>query len=793
MLNVFGLSIGVAACLLIAFYVHEETSYDKFYQEQENIFRLTTYWKQEEGEQQFATAPPLLGPMLVEQSPEVLTMVRINKGSDLTMRSEADFENPYRETNAWLVDDSFFEVFDYGLIDGDKNRLFTEPHTLVLPESTARKYFGEEALANGDVVGRTILGGGDGGTPWTVVGLMKDQPKNSHFQFDMLISRENPEALNIPNWGWNNFHTYVKLKDSRAETLASVNRSLEEIVAKHAMVSSGITIERLRELNLDWQYNLQPLADIHLNNNFIREMSPKGNRTYVNALIVIALFIVVLAVVNFVNLSTAKSAVRAKEIGVKKVLGAGRNRLVNQFLIESLAYAYAALILAFGLVEGALVILENNFGWELATSLFSNSINWFWLFLTITFVGLLAGVYPALYLTGFKPALVLKGDFRHSGKNTSARNFLVGFQFVISIGLIISSLIIREQVEFTQTKDLGFDKENVLVIQNDREIDDRREEFKAALQQHPAIKEASFSTGLPGQLRYAQRDFSVEGSKVRTGVNWFEADDSYLKTLDLSLVEGRDFDRSFASDSSALLLNESAVEELRLSNPIGSYLTINKGDNDEKRVRVIGVLKDFNMESFDQQIKPLAITFLDNYNFKDYISIRLQSDNLRQSIKEVEATWREFEPNVPMVYSFLDQDFDQLFRSEQRLSRIFGAFTLLAIFIACIGLFGLASYVSEQRTKEMGIRKVLGASLASILGLLYSSYLRLILISFALAATMAFYFMDSWLQDFAYRIELTARPFLLALGGAIVLALITVGHQTLKTAFKNPVETLKTE
>lgn len=792
-LNILGLGVGMASCLLIAFYVNEETSYEGFYESSDKVFRITTYLKQEEGVENYATAPPPLGPMLIAQVPEVQAMVRLYKGGDMTMRPDHDFKKVFRETNAWSVDEHFFQVFDYGFLEGDYESLFTEPKTLVMPKSTAIRYFGQAAYDEGNIVGRFLGGGGDGGTPWEVVGIMQDQPKNSHFQFDLLLSSVDESGRKMPNWGWNSFHTYIKLQDHSPATLKAVEEGLEKIVMEHALSKAGVTLDFLRSRDLEWKYNLQSISDIHLTPSLIREMRPKGNRLYVNSLVVVAFLIMVLACVNFINLSTARSSVRAKEIGVKKVLGSGRLKLIYQFLVESLLFTFMALFLAFGITEIMLVILDVFFQWEMNTSLLNSTANWLFIIVGTTVVGLAAGLYPALYLTGFKLISVLKGNFTNKVAKGQFRNLLVGFQFVVSIALIISALIIQKQVDFGQNKDLGFDKQNVIVIQNDREIDDRREEFKDYLSKNSTINSVSFATALPGHLQYPRRDFTVDGRNSSMGINWFQADDSFLSALNLELLTGRGFDEAFGENDNTVLLNERAVKELGLVAPVGSFMTINKGQNDEQRVQVIGVLADFNLESFDKQIEPLVIQFLNDFNFKDYIAIRIQSNDLNATIEAVKSAWVEFEPNVPMVYSFLDQDFDRLFKSEEQLSKIFTAFTALAIFIACLGLFGLASYMNEQRTKEIGIRKVLGASLMSILSLLYQSYFKLILMSFVVAAGLAYYFMNDWLQKFVYRVQFTTTPFLLALLGTMVLAILTVSYQSIKTANRNPIETLKSE
>lgn len=792
-INVVGLAIGIASCLLITFYVNDELSYDQFYEDSEQVFRLNTYWKQEESDEKFATSPPPLGPMLLEMSPDVVAMTRIIKRSDFTMRPDHDFSRPYRETNAWTVDSGFLKVLNSGVIAGDPETMLTVPNAVVLPKTTAIRYFGQEAFDAGNIVGRKLGGGGDGGTPWLVTGIIPDQPEQSHFQFDMLLSAAGETGFDLPNWGWISFYTYVKLKDDSPETVQRVNDRLEYILANHAIKNFGISIEKLRGLGLDMRYSVQPLEDIHLKSSLVREMRPNGNLNYVQSMTIVAIFIIVLACVNFINLSTAKSAIRAKEVGVKKALGCHRKQLIAQYLTESLVMAFMAMLLALGLVEIVVNLLKSISDWHISSAMIKEPATLFILLLATTAIGLTSGIYPALYMTAFKPIRVLKGNWTGSRRDKPLRNFLVGFQFCISIGLIITTLIINGQIDYIQSKDLGFDRENVMVIQNDREIDERRGEFKARLKESSLVMDASFTTGLPGLPQYGRRDFTVEGRRASMGIDWFQIDDNFLSTLDIKLLEGRNFSTMSSTDSSGLLLNQTAVRELGLEDPVGTYITINKGQNDARKVQVIGVIEDFNLTSFDRKIGTLALEFLGNYGFKDYIAIRLGKGDLNRAIKEVKATWQDFEPNVPMVYSFLDQDFDRLFQSEQRLARIFNSFTALAIFIACLGLFGLASYTAEQRIREISIRKVLGARAISLLVLLYKSYFRLILCSFIVAGLLAYSFAKEWLSGFVYRIDIGFQPFLVALLGAVVIAGLTVMYQSLKAILSNPAETLKTE
>lgn len=792
-INIAGLALGMAACLIITFYVQEEMSYDAFYKDSQRVFRLNTYWKQVEADEKFATTPPPLAPALAALSPDVEAFVRLSKRTDFTMRPDHDFERPYRETNAWTADKNFIQVLDNGVLAGDPETMLAQPRSVVMPRKTAIRYFGQEAFDEGNIVGRQLGGGGDGGTKWLVTGVIEDQPEQSHFQFDMLLSKENPNGPGEHIWGWLAYYSYIKLKDNKPETLARVEQQLEHIVANHAVQDVGMTLEQLRASGMDIQYLMQPIESIHLKSALLREMGPNGSLTYVRSMIIVAIFIIVLACVNFVNLTTAKSTLRAKEIGVRKVLGSERGQLIAKFLTESVVMTFIALIMALGLVEFFVNVIRTGYDWDISTAFIREPIVLLVVVGVTALIGVLAGLYPAIYLTGFQPVSVLKGKSPKGKGEKGIRNGLVVSQFVISIGLIITTLIINQQVDYIRQKDLGFDKENVLVIQNDREIDERREEFKTFIRPNSHIMEVGFSTGIPGLPQYMRRDFSMSGREGSMGLNWFQADDSFLSTMNVTIKEGRSFNKEIASDSSGLLLNETAVKELGLENPIGNYLTINQGANDEHRVQVIGVVEDFNLQSFDRKIGALAIEYLDDYDFKDYITIRLAPGNPEEAINAVEAAWKEFEPNVPVVYSFLDSDFDRLFKSEQRLSKVFNAFTGLAIFIACLGLFGLAAYTNEQRTREISIRKVLGASVSSLLGLLYQSYFKLIIISFVIAASVAYLFAQEWLSNFVYHTHISYKPFVLALLGTTLISAVTVVYQSLKTVLRNPVDTLKSE
>ena len=792
-LNIGGLALGLATCLLIAQYIRYEWSYDRFYEGSEQVYRLNTFFKEGLQAERFATTPPPLAEAIREQAPGVEAACRVFHWSDFTMRPDNDFENAFRETNVYAVDEDFFEVFNYGLLAGNPATALKEPASVVLPESAAIRYFGEQAVRSGQVVGRQLRGGKDAGTPWQVTGLMADQPKNSHFQFDFLISASSyPDDLyRNPNLNWNIMHTYLRVQKNTP--LAELRASLEHIAEKQALPTMGYDPQTFASEGKQLAFLLQPLTDIHLTSHYQREMHPNGSLLYVRIFGLAGLFILLIACVNYINLYTAQSFRRAKEVGVRKVMGAGRAQLARQFLFESAFSALLASVVALALVEG----LRHAVGAFIGIAPFTEPFVKGELVLAggvlFVAVALLSGAYPAFYLSWFNPAEVLKGRKRIGLKDVGVRNALVAVQFVLSIGLLAGAFVVQQQLALFQHKNLGFDKENVLVIENDREIEEQAEAFKEELRRHSGILNASFSNGIPGLPSYHMRDFRVEGSENALGMNWYQVDDSHLATLHMKVKEGRGFDSEIVTDSFAVLLNEAAARQLGLKDPIGQFVVKNVGMEDEERLQVIGVLKDFNLESLHQPVAPLALQYFKGYVFKDYISIRLAAGNPEAAIGHVEKAWKQFEPGVPIRYSFLDADYDSLYRSEQLLSKAFALFSALALFIAGLGLFGLATYVAEQRTKEIGIRKVLGATVANILQLLSRDFLRLVAIAFLIATPLAWWGMRQWLQGFAYRVELHGWVFVLAGGIAAALALLSVGIQALRAALADPVKALRNE
>jgi len=587
-------------------------------------------------------------------------------------------------------------------------------------------------------------------------------------------------------------HTYALIP---AGPTQEIQKGLERINTEYVLPTMGYaSAEKFRADGNQASFRLQPLTDIHLHSNLLREMRPNGNNTYIQIFLVVAFFILVVACINYVNLYTAQSAKRAKEVGIKKVIGAGRAHLIRQFLSESFLMSGLSTGLAIIFIQlFQTVLVKSSGGWLSALEhIQTGQVLWQGAVLML-FVALLAGIYPALVLTKFRPAEVLKGSLLSGGKNSTLRNGLVVFQFVISICLVAATIVVHNQVDVFKNTNAGFDRENVLIIQNDREIEERTEAFKAELTRHPGILSASFSSGIPGLQVYQARDFNVEGASESENINWYQMDAEHLQTLGIQLAAGSGFRKGFASDSSGVLMNESAAKKLGLRQPVGQFLIKSKGAEDEERLQVLGVMKDFSFESMQTSVKPLVVQFFKGFVFKDYVSVRLAPGNPESALQHIKATWKTFEPQVPLQYSYLEADYNTLFESEIRMGKIFSFFTGLALLIACLGLFGLAVFITEQRTKEIGIRKVLGATTAGLVKLLSMDFLKLVLIAFGIATPLAWYGLQRWLENFAHRTDLHWWVFALAGLVAVAVALFTVGVQSVKAALANPIESLRNE
>lgn len=793
LLHLAGLALGLASVMLIAWYVYDEINYDNLV-DADRVFRINTYWGNNPATDAFASAPPPLASAIKEELPEVEKVARAFNWNHSTMRlpvedSTKRDEVVFRETKIFIVDPEFLQVLQYPVVLGDAESAFQRADAIVLTRETAVRYFGEDGVKAGTAIGKTILFGGS--QTARVVTAVVDPPANSHLHFDMLVNINFGYGELGTNgvWTWNIMHTYVKVRKDVMTTkggLDLLQSKLTAIAARHIQ-----STEELEGRNQRGDFRLQPIGDIHLHSHLQREHEANGDLTTVQLLISVAILIILLACANFINLFTAQSVRRSKEIGVRKTLGSGRQALAVQFFIESGLYTTIAALLALSVAEmlrrpfNRLVGKQLDFAWLEHPPLLAGLV------LLLIVVVALAGSYPSLYLSSFNPVKALKGKLIQG--NSMLRSGLVIFQFSISIGLMICSVFIMQQLNFMQRINSGYDRENVVVVKNDREIQDQWLAFRDQLESHPEIAAVSFNTGLPAQPLDAMRDFRRKGDPVGTGIHLFLADDHYMAALALTLVNGTNFYDKPQNNKGKVLVNETAAKALGLDNPVGASITLNAGSNDEEQLEVIGVIKDFNVESLHSGVKPLVFYYYIPDAFFDYIAVRLRPGSAANGLATIEKAWKTYEPENPFVYSFLDEDFEHQYLSEQRLSRLFVGFTVLTIAIALLGLTGLASFLAEQRTKEISIRKVLGASVTGIIVMFSKDFTRLALVAMLVAIPVSYFVMYSWLNEFAFRIELGIGVFALCSFSALSLIWITVSLLSLRIARLNPALTLKNE
>jgi putative ABC transport system permease protein len=786
-LNISGLTIGIAGFLMILFYIVDERSYDRFYSNSSNIYRITSHWGTSQ-EAQYATAPPPLGKKLKEEVPEIESVTRLLKWNDFTVQPEtgSNADQIFREASVFYAEPNFFDVFDFEVLAGNPNSL-EGGSSVIITESTAKRYFGRIPAA--EVVGKNLLIG-SGSTDLVKVGaVIKDIPSQSHFHFDMLVHDldMHREIFLMDNWMWSILHTYVKVKTNQQDALSGKLKQIVDNEVKPRLSGD--------QASTDFFFGVQPVRDIHLHSHLLREHEANSYQSYVNIFSAVAVIVLLLASINFMNLSTAKSTKRSLEVGVRKVMGSRRFQLVGQFMAEAFVLVLVSTLLSMVLVELFNGVFNQISGKQIRFNIFQ--LTWIWGIIPLLVISLsvLAGLYPAFYLSSFEPVKVLKG-VQAPGKNSvGLRSGLVVFQFSISLVLIICALIVQRQLGFIQNSNVGFDREQLLIIHNDGEIkNEERKIFKNRFASSPLIESLAFSTGIPLPGNFQMRGFSLSENNGDKGMNWYESDDDYVTTLKLEIKSGRNFSDIPGSDKRKALINERAAAALGISeNPIGQKITKNRGADDEAELEVIGILKDFNFESLREEIKPLVIEYMDDYFLRDYITVRLKPGDFDAGISALQATWKEFEPRVPMNYSFLDEDFQAIYRSETQMGKLMNALTMISIFIAFLGLFGLTAYTVQQRSKEIGIRKVFGAGQAEIFLLLSVRYVKLIAISSLIGIPMAYLLIGRWLDNFAFKVPFELWIFLTAGFGCLGLAILTVGFQSFKSIATSPVNILKSE
>ncbi len=791
LINIIGLASGLACFILIALYVADELSYDRYNEKASQVYRINSDIVFGGNKLHMAVTPDPMGAALKSDYPQVEQFVRFFSNGYRMVKKQTSY---IREENVVHADSTLFDVFTIPVIAGDAKTALNEPNVVVISESTARKYFGTT-----DVVGKNIETDENKSTVYKITAVIKDIPHNSHFHFDFIFSMKNVEYP----WGSylsNNFQTYVLLK--QGTSYRDLEKNFPQFINKYVLPQAKqfMNINSMDEFAKSGNklgYSLMPLTAIHLHSDRTAELGVNGNIQYVYIFSAVALFVLLLACINFMNLSTARSSTRAKEVGIRKVLGTEKKALVFQFLTESTITAIISTILAVLIAWLSLSWFNNLSGKSLAISELFQSRYLFFLVALPFVVGVLAGGYPAFYLSSFRPVAVLKGKINAGFKKSALRNTLVIIQFTTSIFLIVGTIVVYRQLNFIQTKKLGFNKDQVLIVNGTGTLRNETEAFKNEVAKLPGISGAAFAGYLPvSNSSRNDNTYSTEAvMNAKNGLNmqtWI-ADYDYLPVMGMEMVKGRNFSRDFGTDTTALIINESTAKLLGYQDPVGKKIYTYFQDQFSTRLvtyTIIGVVKNFHFESLRQTIGPLCFRL----GKADWVTaFKVNTKDIRGLVNNVSGKWKAMAPAMPFTYQFLDEGFDNMYRVEQRTGKLGLSLAIIAIMIACLGLFGLATYMAEQRIKEIGVRKVLGASVTNIVTMLSSDFLKLVLVATIVAVPLALWAMTSWLKDFAYRIDIGWSVFVLAAMLALFIALLTVSSQAIKAALSNPVKSLRTE
>ncbi len=789
-INIFGLALGITAFVLILLFITDELSYDKYHEKSDQIYRVSREWLNPDGETSLHlghVAPPFAELIKEDFPDDVQNAVRFFDVSPLISYREKHLI----QDRFFFADADVFDVFSWNMIKGNPSTALSSPDGLIITESMAEVYFEDE-----DPIGKALefsLQGTE--MVFQVNGIVEDVPENSHFHFDFLASMQpvvqfygGYEQM-MQNFGSNNFSTYLLLSDQT---------SSEELEAKFpALIDKIFPPQEAQEdarASDFMKLHLMNVTDIHLHSHLDSEIEANGNIEYVYIYIAVAIFILFIACINFMNLSTARSARRANEVGLRKVMGAQRTSLVRQFMGESFLLAFLALILGIVFIEVLIPYFNDFVEKDLALNYFSD---WRWTFSLlgiVTFIGLVAGSYPALFLSSFQPATVLKGSFKTGGKHQWFRSGLVVLQFTISITLIASMGIVYNQLEYVQKKELGFNQDNIAVLPVSPEIENNYVDIRNRLIQQPGILDVSMQSRVPSGRLLDSQGGTVEINGELVDIDFRIADihvsHNFIDLFGLDIIAGRSFDINLASDSTeAFVLNESSIYRLGYTSPDAA---IGKQFNYGGRQGFItGVVNDFHFESLHQSIAPIVFVISNGRN--NTIAVKFSETYQEETIAYLENTWADYRPNYPFTYSLIEDNFAEQYQGEERLGKVFGYFALLAIIIAALGLFGLASFTIQQRVKEIGIRKVLGASVSQIVYLLSTNFAKLVLAAFLLASPIAYFAMSKWLENFAYYEGISPWIFVLGGGIALAIALLTISYQAIKSALLNPAHTLKSE
>ncbi len=782
LINVSGLAIGMAAAAFILLWVRDERSYDRFHKNADRIYRVVQFFHYGDYHLEQTQTPAVLAPSLKDESPDVELVTRVRGYRDeQIVRAE---NRKFNERGLGIADEYFFQLFSFPLLSGDPATVLAKPYAVAISERAARKYFGQT-----EVVGRVLTIFDE---DYAVTGVFKDMPNRSHFHFDVLCSLASFRQYQQPAWGINVFKTYMLLREKGR--LEAVESQLTHIVKYH-MFDSPQRYETVVARGEYTKFPLQRLTDIHLGSQLLWEFETNGNATYVRFFTIIAVFILLIAAINYVNLSTARAAGRAREVGIRKTVGSTRQSLIRQFLLESVLTAFLALALSLAALAVLMPAFRNLVGksW-LELPFLANPLSLIPMVLLAGLVGVVAGLYPAFFLSSFEPASVLSGKLSRGLKRSGLRNALVVVQFSLSVLLLVATIVVGKQMRFMQTQNLGYDQDQVVVVRTYGELAQKLPVLKDALRRQPAIVSVSASSSAPG-TGFTNIGMGLEGTDSSTGTNMYIVDENFLDVMKMEMAEGRFFDRNIPTDGQAVVLNQSMARTLGAGDLLGKRMRIWAGARGDAFFPIIGIVKDFHYESFHEPIKPLVMVKL--YGTvpweEAYLSIRVRTTEMPKTLAEIRRTWESVMPGTPFQFSFLDSLYDAQYQNEARTGRVFAIFSFLAIFVACIGLLGLASFAVEQRTKEIGIRKVLGASVRSLVLLLASEFARWVALANLIAWPLAFYLMTRWLGSFAFRTEIGVLPFLLSALIVLGVAALTVGYHAVRSAVARPVDSLRYE
>jgi putative ABC transport system permease protein len=772
-INIAGLAVGMACCILILLWVQDELSYDKYHKNVDGIYRIALTEHRDTGDSMAPHAFSPVAPLLKNEYPGITDFVRFGREYRALV---SHGNNSFVEERFFYADSTVFRIFDFVPVKGDASSALVEPFSVMLTETTAEKYFGDE-----NPIGKTLHINAE--QDYVVTGVLKNTPRNSHIQFDFLASFSSlyaeDEKLMREYWAYR-CYTYLLIPNPNNAT--QLNKAFPDFIFRHKGERWASYIE----------FHLQPLKSIHLHSNLNYELESNGDIRYVYTFSLVAFLVLAIACINFINLSTARSTIRAREVGLRKVLGAYRSHLTRQFFCEASLFALVAIPFAILCVELALPAFNQVSSKNLTIHYTGNGTILLSIIGIISFVGLVSGSYPAFLLSSFQPAEVLKSKHKPGASRSAFRKCLVIIQFSVSIILIIGTLVVQHQIDFIKNERLGFHKQNRLVLRvDDPEMKKSYPSFKNELLKHTNILAVTASNGVPsrnpGISIFRQAENQSDQNIIMRSLL---VDYDFTTTMGIEMMAGRNFSHQMATDASeAFIINETAAEMFGWSSPVGKEVI----DLDSGQGRVIGMVKDFHFRSKHQEIEPLVIKILPDRKYISYITIHINTSHARSVLSFIESHWQSFSPNRPFDHFFLDESFDKLYRSEERLGTLFRGFTLLTIFIACLGLFGLASFTAERRTKEVGIRKVVGASVANIVLLLSREFLKWVLLANLIAWPLAYLILNEWLKNFSYQVDIRIWTFILSTALALAVALITVSYQSIKAALANPVESLKYE